>query len=192
MSSNPIKEYLGVVDDIYGVFLDCTLGFQNNRKYMIDNQRLASTRLGLSVAQLDKRNLTYGTGHPNDPNNVLLHKCTQGQLKERNIKDGNNTVLIGNLCLCQIYNYWEDYYRNRIAQYLGIEKNDLMSDIFGDLRYYRQSIIHNRGFAIKNIEKSKIILWNVYKEKIKITQDEFKEIIYYLKIYLNELMKTDE
>lgn len=188
MKENPITEFIAIIDIIYGLFLDCTLGFQNNEKYMFEQQRLASKKLRLSIQQLDQRNLTYGTGHPNDLQNVPLHKCTQGQLKERNIKNGKNTLAIGNLCLCQIYNYWEDYYRNGIAQFLGIEKNELMSDIFGDIRYYRQSIIHNRGYAIKDIEKSKIILWNVYKEEIKITQDKFKEVIYYIKIYLNELM----
>ncbi len=35
-------------------------------------------------------------------------------------------------------------------------KDDLKVDIFGDLRYIRQSIIHNQGIAVSDIEKCRL------------------------------------
>lgn len=185
---NPINEFLEIVDDIYGLFIDSTQGFLQNLEKINQGQRVALKATPIkTIEELDKITFFYGQGNPNDPNTKIIHTCTQGKFKERNSRNGKNTIVIGNLCLCQIYNYWEDYYRKNIASYLGITKNELRSDIFGDLRYYRQSIIHKQGLAIKNVENAKIIQWYNYNDEIKIDEDKFARIVYEVKNYLRTI-----
>jgi len=69
---------------------------------------------------------------------------------------------MGQVCLIAIFQYWEDYYRGEIAKAIEIEKNDLKSDIFDDLRLIRNSIVHHRGIALKEIEKCTVL--NNFKE----------------------------
>jgi len=186
--SNPINEFTEIVDDIYGLFIDSTQGFLQNLKKIKQSQ--ASTLKPTpqkTIKELDSINFFYGKGNPNDPESTIIHTCTQGEIKSRNSRNGKNTIVIGNLCLCQIYNYWEDYYREKIALHLGVKKNELGSDIFGDLRYYRQSIIHKQGFAVSDIKKTKILNWYNHNDIIGIDEPKFEEIIYQVKEYLKSL-----
>ena len=48
------------------------------------------------------------------------------------------------MCIVMAYQYWEDYFRARIAAAYGIPKNELTIPVFGDLRFIRRSVIHYR------------------------------------------------
>lgn len=61
------------------------------------------------------------------------------------------------MSLISIYQYWEYYYRGKIAQQKVISKNDLRSDIMGYIRIIRISIVHHKGIVLKDAEKCKIL-----------------------------------
>ena len=184
---NPIEEYIQIIDKVYGLFLDATFAFPTHRKDFIKNQERASELTHLSIEKLDALPITYGIGAPGEPKSVDLHRTTQGDLKKRNEKNGYNTKIIGNLCLCEIYHYWEDHYRKEIAGYLDLSKKELLSDIFGDIRNYRRSIIHNKGIAIKEVNNNKLLKWFMGNDMIEIDEDKMKYIIYQVYEYLNHL-----
>jgi hypothetical protein len=75
-----------------------------------------------SVEYLDSLPFSYGKGDPNSPDAVVQHVTTQGTYKKRNAGNGENHRFIGNLCLISIFQFWEDYYRARIAKSLGPRK----------------------------------------------------------------------
>ncbi|MBI4674726.1 MAG: hypothetical protein HY741_24030 [Chloroflexi bacterium] len=97
---------------------------------------------------------------------------TQGEWKEKNGKDGVKIRLVGNMCLVMIYQYWEDKYREEIAKSKRIAKDELMSDLFGDIRHFRNSIIHNNGRAISEVSRCKIPRW--FTENDEIVMDAAK------------------
>ena len=183
---NPIDEFIEVIDEIYGLFLDSNRGFSTILKELVEGQPKTCKQLNLSLDELDKASYIYGEGNPNLPESYILHKCTQGEFKTRNKKGGKNSIIIGNLSTSQIYNYWKDYYRKKISEFLKKE-NNIDSPIFKDLRYYRQSIIHKRGIAIKEIEKCKILKWHKHDEVIKIDEEKFETIVREVKSFLEEL-----
>ncbi|HEY9295501.1 MAG TPA: hypothetical protein VIQ31_03850, partial [Phormidium sp.] len=76
-----------------------------------------------------------------------------------------------------IYSYWEDYYRNKIAELLSKKKNDLKEPIMGDLRLVRNSIIHHRAIALPEIEDCTLLRWYKERDKIFISKEQFEEII---------------
>ena len=180
-----ISEYAQVVDNIVGVFQDSFLGFTLVKKRietaqvkMVEEIERENPNKGrISKENFDETLFIYGDGDPNDRNS-WLHRCTQGQLKERNSKGGINFTYIGNACLISIYQYWEDSYRAKIAIDLKIEKSELKGDIFGDIRLLRNSIVHHEGVALKEVENCKILRWFCEGEKIVINDEYFKMIVF--------------
>jgi hypothetical protein len=193
--SQVIVEYLRVVDAIYGVYLDSTLGFQKIRKWIDENQQTLLRALknrgeDISLDDLDKSQMIFGKGNPNLPEAYPLHICTQEEHKERNEKDGENYRTIGNLCLVQIYQYWEDYYRAEIAQEFGLDKDDIKLDVMGDIRLLRRSIIHHRGIALEDIERCKLLKLFGEGDEIFITENQFEMIVFQIKEGLKALASS--
>ena len=182
-----IDEFLQIVDDIYGLYLDCVNAIWVFRVKFVQFQKDNSIKLGKSIEELDSRKQTFGKGKPFEGKE--LHSCTQGEFKKRTKKNGKDSNLIARLCVVMIYNYWEDYFRQEIAKEKGKEKDELTSDIMGDLRYFRESIIHYRGTAIKKIEKAKILKWFKRGQKINIDEEHFEEIIDKIKEEMETLKK---
>jgi len=85
---------------------------------------------------------------PNAPDAKYNHAVKIGTLIDRNAPDGENQKLLSQSCLIFIYTLW-DSVRPIYAQFLGVEQNTVASDIFGDLRLYRNAIIHNYGLLEK-------------------------------------------
>ncbi|MFZ3165997.1 MAG: tetratricopeptide repeat protein [Candidatus Methanoperedens sp.] len=176
------NEFLEILDNIYGVYLDGTEGFSLVRNKIIEGQKNTNKIIGMSIEDLDNAFFTYGKGDPRNSDSYNLHKCTQGKLKKRNEKDGDNDSIIANLCIVLIYQYWEDHYREQIAKELGhSNKNDLESDIMGDLRLLRISIIHHKAIAKKEVGKCKLLQWFEDGDKIYVNREMFEDIIFYIK-----------
>lgn len=88
--------------------------------------------------------------------------------------DGRNALLIGNYLVIALYQHWEDSWRSRIAEALGVEdKNLIRSDFWGDLRLYRISLIHHRGIADDQVEK-KTVHFKWFKKGEHILMDKPK------------------
>ena len=60
-------------------------------------------------------------------------------------------MFIANMCLVSLYQYWEDEFRGKIEQVLGLGENVAKADIMGDINWLRQSIIHNKAIASKKV-----------------------------------------
>jgi len=165
------NEFIKKIDEIYGVYLDSTHGFSLIRKYFIDSQGK------ITQADLDKRSVYYGKGHPDQKGSYFLHRCSQTEFKKRNRENGKNYVTIANLCAVMIYQYWEDYYREKIAKENKIKKDDVEWTIMNDLRILRHSVIHNKGIARRRVKECEILKWFNEGEVIYITKDKFEQIV---------------
>lgn len=189
-------EFYHVVDSIYGVYLDSTRGFHLVKEQQIKAQQeavqmLKSTQPELAnIEYLDKRPTTYGRGDPNKPEHVKLHTCSQAELKARNEEGGANQKFIANMCLVSIYQYWEDHYRKKIAGVLGKKNSDIQSDIMGDIRLLRDSIIHHEAVGKKKVEKCKVLMWFKKGDEIFIDKKKFEEIISHIYNYIGTSMSV--
>ena len=180
-------EYINTINDILGFYLDTVYGDNYLLKLTKKVQDQSSSLLNLSVDQLDTINMSYGEGDPNDPDSEVFHYSTQGDFKRRIDKGGNSRVRIGQTCISQVYQYWEDNYRERVAISLNEPKNDIKLDILGDLRILRNSIIHNGGTATFDVYKCKKIKLFNPGDEVKFTQKEIIGIISQVKSDVNSL-----
>lgn len=159
-----INDFLARIEEINGLFLDSLIGIMMYNKYVNDNMNTCTADSKISM----------GDGDPNDPGNIILHKTTVGSLKERTKKSGQDIKIISNLCIIAIYQYWEDQYREKIAKLKGFgNKSDLKSDLFGEIRYLRQAIIHHKGKKIKEFNKLKILNFVKDRNSVYFSKEEF-------------------
>lgn len=171
-----INDFLQQVDSIVGLYLDAQQGFRRNLEQLAKAQQHTSDQFGLSIEQLDDTALIYGEGNPNMPDAKVIHVTKQGDFRLRNSPDGINIRILGNLCLAQIYQLWEDNYRGSIAEAMGRERKEIRSDLFGDIRNYRNSIIHEKAIASSNVSKNKILAWFSPGDQIFVKDSHLKQL----------------
>ncbi len=191
---NCIDEFENVVTSIYGVYLMSTQGLHLLVKELTNIQRstinqLRSTHPELaSIQYLDSTPYIFGKGDPNLPTSIEIYRCTQGEYRERNSEKGINSRFVGNMCVIAIYQYWEDYYRQEIANLLNkTNKNKIVSDIMGDMKILRRSIIHHRGIALGDLESCKLLRWFKKGDDIFIDKNMMQYIVFHVKCYLRAL-----
>jgi len=108
----------------------------------------------------------------------VLPQFSYEDMLDRNKMDGINHRHIGNMCVVTIYQYWEDNYRGKLAEVLGLEhKNCIFVDIFGDIAALRNSIIHNSGNADRRIPQKSSKAWFEKGEPIIIDRFKFENLI---------------
>ncbi len=188
-----LSDFEYVVTSILGVYLNTIGGFHLCLKEVTayqENQleQLRKTRPECaSIEFLDSTPGQYCEGNPNISGAKVLFECTLGEYKKRNSPRGLNHRVIGNMCIIVIYQYWEDYFRPEVARNLGKEKDDISSDIMGDLRYLRHSIIHHESIALKEVENCKLLRWYKEGDEIFIDEDKFKNIVSYINVFIETL-----
>jgi len=81
-----------------------------------------------------------------------------------------------------IHAIWDEQFRSRIAAFFStpeqpIEKNDVVSDFFGDLRLIRNDYVHGKGVA-DEATKVKLLDWGFAKgQRLEITTEQMLSLV---------------
>lgn len=187
MTVDAISNFIAEIDATLGTYLDMRRGF-GALVHDFDRVRadFLSKTPGKSADELDKLPFSYTSGDP-EAGSYTLHECTQEEYRERNSPSGENATRAGNMCVVHLYQLWEGRYRNEIARDLGIAKDELVVDFFGDLRLLRHSIIHHNAVALPDVGRCKVIKWFKPEVPIWFTRAEFLELVKALKQVLTNL-----
>ena len=186
-------EFEQTLDEIVALFFDARSGFllNNTRIVKAQEQVVAANPNDPEVNTIDAldagRRHYYGTGEPWAPGSRIQHVSTQGAFKARNAEDGTNSRVVGNLCTVAIYSMWEDEYRGAIAASMKLASNHLLVPVFGDIRHFRNSIIHHRGIAKNEVERCELLKWFKPGETIFINEVRFDQMIHEIATYLGSL-----
>jgi hypothetical protein len=111
----------------------------------------------------------------------------QGDVKKRTMENGRNYWLTGAQCVVSIYSYWEDYLRKELASALRVSAKEVTHDIWGDLRHFRNAIVHNNGIATSEMDKCKVLQWYPSGEPIRLDYEKVRVIFYFLAAYRNHI-----
>ena len=182
-----LTEFREIVDAIYGAYLDACEGFARVRAHALEvgedvqrsYQDFQMTHPELAHLPLADAEFTYSRWVPanSEPRERHLHQVPLEVLRCRNEPGGTNFQFIGNVCAVTLYQYWEDHFRQQLAQDVGIEKNDLQVPLFGELRHYRRAIIHNRGFATTEVAECQLLKGPQLGEPIHFKRQLFEDIV---------------
>jgi hypothetical protein len=146
-----IKDFLDEANQVFGFYFDVSMACQQALSFIADLQK---QNRGVT----DDSPFTYGDGPPTaSPEEELkksLHDTTLRGVKGRLSVDGYDSRKAAETAIVFTYHIWEEKYRGKIAGRDG--KPIEYSDIMGDLRLIRNSIIHNKGIAKPDVLKCKV------------------------------------
>ncbi len=126
--------------------------------------------------------LSFGQEAPNEPAAVAEYSVTIGELLARLNPAGRQRKAVRARLIVFAYTLWENVYRPIISQECGLDRVD--SDAFGDLRLYRNAILHNNG----KLETSPKVLTVFGKgDPIEPTADQLRGVFKQLVVGLNDL-----
>jgi len=140
-----------------GVYLDATVAMgELAKQYMQwDSERLSELSQRAEVPDPREFNPYLSYTGEEDGQTISLHDTTVHELIRRNTVHGTNWTFLASMCLVSIYQFWEDVYRGRLADSLGVNKNELAHPVFGELRHLRRSIVHNKSRALPEVQRAK-------------------------------------
>ena len=185
---------------MHALYLDSVAGFHFLTEHLNDEQTKARAFVDGSEldseAFQDTRIFTHDDIFPDDFPTSSIHRATQGEVKARNARNGENLKTLGQLCLISFYDFWNDYLRPEYVKAKGLYdpsnregclRKHASFDLWGDLRHLRTSIVHHRGIATDDVANCRLIKWFKPGDEIAISADGMGKIFLALLAFRNEL-----
>lgn len=170
-SSFTVKEFLTEVNEIAGFFADFSMSrnhASNWIKDLISNKKLhLNTKINFGARSPSKGDT------PKSMSRESYHSANAGELLKR-LASPKSIDMAAKTSLIFIYELWETKYRGKV-QVCDQFKNE--SDIFGDIRLLRNSILHNGSVGKEDLSKLKLLKCYKVHEKIEIDTEGFKNVI---------------
>jgi len=200
-------EFTNLWKRLQSLYLDAAAGFAFVRDHVeTDQEQSRSYFKGTEMDSeefLDKLSFSYTEIFSDNFCTSAIHKATQGEVKSRNAPDGANFTTLAQICLVYFYAYWNDYLRRQYVIAKGkLNANETRykvvkaalrehasHDLWGDIGYLRNSIVHNRGIATSAVTKCKLIRWFKPNDPIALTPQHMRALFLALLGYRNELFK---
>ncbi len=190
---NLSAEFMDHWTRLQAVYLDAAAGFALVRNHVEQDQtywRSISQGTDLDSEQFQNtRMFSYNQIFSSAFCASNIHRVTQGEVKSRNSPGGANFTTLGQLILISFYDYWQDYLRQEYANAKKLKKNEVKHDLWGDIGYLRNSIVHHRGIATQGVNKSKLIKWFKPGDEIALTPDHIRVLFLALLKFRNDISK---
>ena len=185
-------------------YIDAAVGFGMIKQSVEDQQNqdrsfVRGTDMDSEAAQ-DSRIFSHDCIFSGDFCTSAIHKATQGDAKSRNAANGSNFALLGQLCLVSFYDYWNEYLRREyvIAKgFLALGSDGATAQaamrqhakfaLWGDIRYYRQAVVHNGAKADSDFSKCEVLRWFKPGQTICLTPQHVRQLFLALLLFHNQL-----
>jgi hypothetical protein len=199
-------EFSEFIENLHALYIDSIVGYEFLHEKLEHHQDQMRTILGsheyATKEFQDTCSIAYTSLGGSEHNLVSASPVMkQGDLRRRIESNGKNSQTLANLIIVSAYSYWEEYLRIEIGKAKGalpqnatntdstrkILNTEVVSDFWGDIRHLRNSIIHNRGIANKEMKKCKIIVWFKPDDKISLNYNMINSIFKCMGLYRNEV-----
>lgn len=199
------EEFDLFIRSLHGLYSDSLTGYGLISRYVADRQsNIAELLRGYPEADLsfqDTCHLPHSQIVQPSSASPSLYVPTEAEFKSRNTKGGENTWRLGNYCVLIAYTYWECYLRREVALALEVlDSNEsdsekikeilrtrVSSDFWGNMAYFRHSILHCNGKASFENSACKIFKWFEPNAPIQIDERMMRAIFLAMIDYRNEL-----
>lgn len=129
-----------MLNELAGVHAFAVQGVREARKYW--EAKLAAVQPPSTADST----VYISDGHPAWPTSVAYSKWRLGDLPEVLGEGGSVATRLSQQWVISVYTEWEKHYRQRISDAMGLSE-PLKLAPFGDLRLFRNDIVHHRGVA---------------------------------------------
>lgn len=141
MAFDPIfQEFVDVLNALAGTHAFALAGIDKEREYWREY-------LAAAASPVTADSTVYiANGHPELPTTVAYSKWRLGDLPTVLGVGGTVMSRISQQWVISVYTEWEEHYRALISAAIGLTE-PLKLPMFGDLRCFRNDIVHHRGIA---------------------------------------------
>ena len=141
-----VKEFIDFVNLQVGVYMNSIAGFAGAR---IQMERQVARVLRAQSRKKDARGdqvITHQSFEdPRRPDVIHSRIVTAESFIQENSPNGINQRQLTYSVIVFIFTYWEAEIRPRLAEAANVEIEEVKSEIMGDLRCIRNSILHTKG-----------------------------------------------
>lgn len=140
------RAFIDFVNVQVGAYMDACSGFAKN-KSVVERQvhrdvRPDGTKRGTKDAPRVMMTAVEDHAQPD----VLMHRIVLvSEYIAANAVGGSNEQHHARAAITFLYAYWDEEVRPELGRALGVPANEIVSDIFGDLRLIRHAVLHNKG-----------------------------------------------
>lgn len=200
------EEFSNYTESLHTLYLDSVIGYEFINKNLNQRQSEMSEILknhGFSdTLPKDDLAMSYNWLVGKDVTPISLSPVmSQGNIKNRTKHNGSNYYRLGSQCIIEAYSYWEEYLRLEIGIALGvisanssqsegirsILNKEVTSDFWGDIRYLRNSIVHNKGKANSDTKNCKLLKWFKPEDVIELSYEKMDQIFRQMGKYRYEI-----
>lgn len=141
-----IREYIDFVNRQVGVYMDALAGFEGHNT-RIERQVHRINRPKDSHIDSNGQRVVVWVSYedPTQPDVIHNRIIRAPDYIAANSKGGSNEQQHSQAVLIFLFTFWEEEIRPRIAASRSVEKQEIRSDIMGDLRILRNVILHSKG-----------------------------------------------
>lgn len=179
-----IKEFIDFVNLQVGVYMNSIAGFSGAKMQM---ERQVSRVLRAQSRKKDSKGdqiITHQSFEdPKSPDIIHSRIITAENFVEENSLAGINQRQLSYSIIVFIYTYWEADIRPRLAKASGEDAKNITSEIMGDLRCIRNSILHTKGIFTPECHRKLVILKSCFAVdgKIEISYELMHQIFVKIK-----------
>ena len=146
-----LEEYIGFINKQDGAYMDALAGFKGhciNTELQI--QRNISPQKPSVNSKEQQAMVWVSYEDPMQPTIIHNSIVPANDYIAINSQGGSNEQQYASAILVFIYTYWENEIRLRLANAKNVGKNEIKSDIMGDLRIIRIAILHTKNIIRKD------------------------------------------
>jgi hypothetical protein len=144
--------------------------------YVVASQGLGERADKLIAHGADRsKTILVGKGHPDLGN---FHGSMQvGEFLDSSVRDGLFSDRIAKSFLTAMYAEWDESYRHKVAQEVGVMQNAVQSDLMGDMRLIRHCIVHSKSVVTNEHQRLKELKWELAPGDLRITSEMFSRLV---------------
>jgi hypothetical protein len=178
-----IKDFFNEVNEIFGFYYDVHLACSMAGGRIAEIQTMMGSSDESTWRVIDKppgARGYEGVRHFSALTDIenTLHRTTYGALKERMALGGFDIQKAAQAAIVFAYHIWDEKYRPALVDRADNLIAPADSDVMGDLRHWRHSIIHNKGIASNDVAKCKRLTRFKPGDAMTVTNEHVAEVIF--------------
>ncbi|MES2686253.1 MAG: hypothetical protein V4706_05480 [Pseudomonadota bacterium] len=187
------QEFIDFVNRQSQAYMDAVGGFAGH-KARVERQVARAQRPVKRESRDGLETVTWASYEVEDKPDVILHRIIRTtEYLADNSPGGSNEQQMVRAILVFMYAYWDEDIRHRWAAAKKMDATDIKIDIFGDLRLFRQALLHKKGVMPEEIfKKLKVLGYMVESGKaMHIDYEHMHDIFVKVKQAVGEMLLTD-
>ncbi len=179
-----VQEIIDFINQQCGTYMDSMAGFSGHKVRVARQIARAMKPVKKRVDADGSAVIVHTSYEVEGEPDVIMHRTIRANdFIAANSVNGKNEKQQVRSILVFIYTFWEKEFRPRLAASKQVETNEISSDIMGDIRILRNSILHEKSIIradkIKGIKKINDLI--TVNEEIHFPYEEIHKIFVLIK-----------